>query len=90
MKKVPSKIAVESILYHVRGDQKVRVEDYESEWDVSDRRNPTILYEGDARSLSGYKMWRTNRAEVHSFHVEKDLSGELVMVFCVSTKFEAF
>ena len=90
MKRVPSKIAVASVLYHVRGDQKVRVEDYESSWDVSERRNPKILYEGYVKDIYGYEMWRINRAEVHSFYVEKDHSGELVMVFCVYTKFEEF
>ena len=81
MTRIASKVAIETILYTVSGNLKVKVLDRESRWD----ENPKVVYEGEAGKLIGYKFARINRAEVYRTDI---IDG--VLVFTIETKFEKY
>ena len=90
MKRIANNVAVQTILYTINPQTKVKIVDYENTYDLSNRQNGKEKFFGKAFNLIGaYKLYRETEATLHGTNVEM-IDGEPVIVFSVCTKFEEY
>lgn len=85
MKRIASKVAVETVCYTISGLQKIRIVDYKSDWDYFRRENGEVVFEGKERDFIGYKYSKIRRSEVRSISTDGD-----VIVFSIATVFDEY
>ncbi len=90
MKRVASKIAVQSLLYTVRGDQLVRIIDYPTKAEACYNRNGVIAFDDNLCGIHSYKYEHLQRAELLGTDIEVNMSGHPVLILKVSTRYEEY
>ena len=86
MKRIANKVAVATICYGISGYQKIKIVDYENDYDLSWAKNGKVVYEG--RLMDGTIRWEYTKwfnSECHGIRLEGD-----VMVFDIFTKYEQY
>lgn len=90
MKRVANKIAVQSFLYTVRGDQLVRIIDYPTKAEALYDRNGVIAFDDNLCGIDSYKYDKLQRAELLGTNMEVNTSGHPVLILKVSTRYEEY
>ena len=100
MKRIPGVIAIQSILYTVPGNVRIRVLNYENRHqmindDTNNWRAGTIVYDGMASMMGSIRgtmeQYRASRSECHGVKpwVDPD-TGEAVLLFKISMTYEQY
>lgn len=89
MKRIANAVAVQTILYATNPKSKVKIVDYDNDYDLSQKQNGKEKFFGKVSDLIGYQFSRETEAEVHYVNMEI-IDGEPVLVFSVITKFEQY
>lgn len=87
MKRIANNVAVQTVLYTIKPDQKVKVVEYSNYFDCDKGRNGTTLYEGAAGGLCGYEYVKATHRVVRLIRTEQE-AGEIVVVFVVFPEYE--
>lgn len=90
MKRVANKIAVQSLLYTVSGEQLVRIIDYPTKNDQLYKRNGKIAFDDNECAINSYKYERLKRAELLGMSIEVNMAGHPVLILEVSTQYEEY
>ena len=90
MKRVANKIAVQSLLYTVSGNQLLRIIDYPTQNDCLYKRNGEIAFDDHACAINSYKYVRLAKAELLRTSFEVNMAGHPVLILEVSTKYEEY
>ena len=85
MKRIYNDIPVESILYTIGGLQRVKIIDYPTQYDCSNCKNGTVVFDGLVKDTYGYKLAKYTEAKVYETRIEDD-----ALVFDVFTKYEEY
>lgn len=85
MKRIANDIAVASVLYTISGLQKIKIIDYPTQYDCSNRKNGAVVFDGFEKDTYGYKLAKYTEAKVYGIRIEDD-----AIVFDVFTKFEEY
>ena len=85
MKRIPTKIAVESICYHINGFQRIAIYDYENIYDLWNHENGTLKCEGAFGDIKTLDYWKLFASEVHGITAEDD-----TIIFHICTNFEQY
>ena len=86
MKRIANKVAVQTICYGISGLQKVRIMDYENEYDMTNEQNGKVVYDGLLKDK--YGNWTADKyfnSECHGIMLDGD-----TIVFKVFTKYEQY
>lgn len=90
MKRIANAVAVQTVLYTINPRTKVKIVDYENEFDLSAKQNGKEKFFGKAHELIGaYQLSRETHAEMRGMGVEV-VDGEPIVVFSVITRFEEY
>ena len=90
MKRIMNDVAVQTVCYTISGNQKIRIIDYETDYDCTFRKNGKVvfdgvLYNGSGDDLSNWKYTKYMESKVHGISLDGD-----TIVFDVFTKFESY
>ena len=85
MKRIANDVAVATVLYTIGGLQSVKIVDYPTQYDCDYSKNGTVVYDGLAKDLYGYRMAKYTDAKVQGIKIEDG-----AIVFDVLTKFEQY
>lgn len=90
MKRVANKIAVQSFLYTVSGNQLLRIIDYPTQSALYSGGDGVIAFDDKVCELHSYKYEKLNRAELLGTSIAVNRSGEPVLILKVSTQYEEY
>lgn len=90
MKRVANKIAVQSLLYTISGNQLLRIIDYPTQNDQLYKRNGKIAFDDNACEINSYKYVRLSRAELLRTSIEVNKAGHPILILEVSTQHEEY
>lgn len=85
MKRIANKVAVTTICHQINGLQKIKIIDYESDYDMLTHQNGKIVYSGLLKNSCGYENRKWFDSECHGIRLEND-----VIVFEIFTKYEQY
>lgn len=90
MKRIMNDVAVQTVCYTISGKQKIRIVDYENEYDCTFRKNGKVvfdgvLYDGSGDDLHNWKYIKYRESKVHGISLDVD-----TIVFDVFTKYEEY
>ena len=85
MKRIYERIPVQSILYVMDGNQKIKIFEYENEHDLSTDSNGRCIYNGLVKDTYGVSYARTMASQARGISVKDD-----VIIFKIFTKFEQY
>ena len=101
MKRIANDVAIQSMLYFVKGSQRVRVVDYSNKHDMWRDETPnwsngTIVYDGKASEMGSIvrgtmKQYLASRSKCRGMKPWIDpITGENVILFQICTMFEQY
>lgn len=90
MKRVANKIAVQSLLYTVSGNQLLRIIDYPTQATKYSGGDGVIAFDDHACAINSYKYEHLTRAELLGTSIEVNMAGNPVLILEVSTRFEEY
>ena len=90
MKRVANKIAVQSFLYTVSGNQLLRIVDYPTKSACFSGGEGVIAFDDHACAMHTYKYERLNRAELLGTSIEVNKAGHPILILKVSTRYEEY
>ena len=64
MKRIANHVAVQTLLYTVRGYQDIEIIDYDNMYNLSENIDGSVVYRGKEVDFVSYKYSRYERAEV--------------------------
>jgi len=86
MKRIANKTAVSTICYTISGLQKIRIVDYENEYDCSRQTNGKVIFEGLLKDASyDYKYSKWFDSECKGLRLDGD-----TIIFDTFTKYEEY
>lgn len=86
MKRIPNKTAIATICYGIKGTQKVKVYDYNNEYDLTHEQNEIVVFDGVVSDLlHDWRNVKYSDSEYHGMKIEGD-----TIIFQVFTKFEEY
>ena len=86
MKRVPNKTAICTICYGITGLQKIKVLDFENEYDLTHDQNGRVAFDGLVKDLLiDWHYCRIADAEYHGMKIDGD-----TIVMKVFTKYEEY
>lgn len=86
MKRIPNKTAICTICWGMKGTQKVRVIDFETDYDCMHDQNGKVVFDGLNKDFTiGWENSRYNEAEYRGMRIEGD-----TVVMKVFTKYEEY
>lgn len=90
MKRIANNVAVQTVLYVTSPKAKVKIVDYDNEYDLSVKQNGKEKFFGKVSELIGaYQLARETEAELKDMRTEF-INDEAVIVFSVTTKLEEY
>lgn len=85
MKRIPNKTAIATICYGIKGTQKIKVYDYETDYDCMHDQNEIIVFDGLNKDFIGWKYCKHTEAEYRGMRAEGD-----TIIFKTFTKYEEY
>ena len=85
MKRIPNKIAISNVLAGITGKQRVKIVDYENEYDLYNDQNRIVVFDGEEIETYSYKYSRYTDAKYLGMIIENG-----VIVLQTFTKFEQY
>ena len=90
MKRVANKIAVQSFLYTVRGDQLLRIIDYPTRSARHNADNGVIAFDDNICAIYSDECEKLRRAELLGTSIEVNMWGHPVLILEVCTNDEEY
>jgi hypothetical protein len=86
MKRIANKVAVATICFTISGLQKIRIVDYENEYDCTNNKNGKVIFDGLLKEANyDYKYCKWFDSECRGLRLDGD-----TIIFDTYTKYEEY